>query len=91
MKIEPMGKNIIVLPIAEDNYKTASGFEVVQGELVKGKIVELSKEFEGVYKVNDTILFPKGAGTSQLYNGELHKFLNGKGCPAGDVWAIVTE
>lgn len=91
MKIEPMGKNIIVLPISEDNYQTESGLEIVQGDLVKGKVVEFSSDFEGVYKKDDIVVFPKNAGTSQLYNGELHKFLNGKGCPEGDVWAIVTE
>ena len=60
-------------------------------QLTEGIVVELSKEFEGVYKKGDRVVFPEKAGINVMYNGKAHLYLNGNGAPAGDIWGVVKE
>ena len=89
--LQPQGDKIIVLPIQSENFKTESGLEIVDTELSEGEVLEVSPDLSHIYKVGDTILFPKGAGNSVMYQKKLCLFLNGTGAPKGDVWSIVTK
>lgn len=88
-KLEPQGSKILVLPLNTEHKESEGGLVLVDNELTEGEIVELSKELSEIYKKGDIILYPKNAGTSQVYNHKPHLWLNGTGAPYGDVWSIV--
>ena len=89
--LQPQGDKIIVLPIKSENFKTASGLEVVEMELSEGEVIEVSTDLSHIYTKGDIVLFPKGAGNSVMYQKKLCLFLNGTGAPKGDIWSIVTK
>jgi hypothetical protein len=95
LKLTPMGKQILILPIEDETYKTVGSGAILVGntELVPAKIVELSQEFEDKYNVGDVILYARGVGTSQNYRGELHWWIDGRGTGdfSGQVWAIIEK
>lgn len=88
-KLVPQGTKILVLPLETENKVSDGGLEIVNTELGEAKVVAVSKELGDVYKVGDTILYPKTTGVSQFYNHKPHLWIDGKGAPQGDVWAIV--
>ena len=90
-KFEPVGRKMLVLPIKEENYKTASGLELVQLEFIKVKVVEVSKEYESLYQKDDVIVISSNAGIGQSYNGQSCLWIDAKPAPEGDVWFIVRE
>lgn len=90
-KFEPQGRKMLVHPLKEENYKTSVGIELVNLEFVKAKVVEVSKEYEGVYKQGDIICISSGAGIGQPYNGESCLWIDAKAAPEGDVWFIVRQ
>lgn len=90
--IQTVGKIILVLPKPdEDHHKTESGLSVVDVILSKGVIVSVGNEVSDIYKEGDTVLFSKNAGTGQFYQGKAHQWIDGRGRPDGDVWAIIGE
>lgn len=90
-RIEPQGEKIIVLETPKKAHETESGLTVIESQLTEGVVVEISKQFEGVYKKGDVVVFPEKAGVNVFYKGTAHLYLNGTGAPMGDVWAIITE
>ena len=90
-KFEPLGRKMLVFPLQEENYKTSVGIELVQLEFVKAEVVEVSKEFEGVYSPGDIVMTSAGAGIGQVYNGKSCLWIDAKSAPEGDVWFIVRE
>lgn len=89
-KIIPEGQKIIVLPSTESGiYETEAGISVLQNDLIKGVVVEISPELEDRFKGGDTVIFPKGAGIGQMYKNKPHLWLN---VANGDVWGkLVNE
>jgi hypothetical protein len=51
-------------------------------------VLEVSKEYEGVYEKGDVVAFSKGAGVSQTYNSQQCLWIDAKAAPDGDVWFI---
>lgn len=88
-KLIPQGTKILVLPIATENKKSAGGIELVNTDLEEGEVVAIPKDLSDVYKKGDTVLFSKNVGVSQVYDHKPHIWIDGKGAPQGDVWAIV--
>jgi hypothetical protein len=91
MKLKPVGSKLLVLPLEAKNYVTESKIELVESELSRAEIVEVSDELADIYKVGEVVLLPSKIGTLQIYNGKNCLWINGNGYPSGDVWAIVTE
>ena len=89
MIIKPLGSLILATPTKKETYFTETNIQLVENDTEAAEVVEYSSNFEGVYKKGDIILHTKERGHSQQYNGKLHLFLNGKGYPDGDVWAII--
>jgi hypothetical protein len=88
-KFEPQGRKMLVLPISEsENYKTETGLELVQDHIARGMVLEVSKEYEGVYEKGNVVAFSKGAGVSQTYNSQQCLWIDAKAAPDGDVWFI---
>lgn len=90
-KFEPVGRKMLVVPIKEENYKTSVGIELVQLELMKVKVLEVSNEYKGMYIPGDIIVISQNAGIGQQYNGESCLWIDAKAAPEGDVWFIVRE
>lgn len=89
--IKPVGHKILVLPLEEKNHVTKGNIELVDNQLMCGKVVEVGEETKAIYSIGDTVIFPKHSGVTQYYNGEHHLWLNGIGAPNGDIWGIETE
>jgi len=91
LKLQPQGSKLLVKEIDKPDFVTESGIIALDQQLGYAIVVELSPDFKDVYKQGDTILIPKNVGISQHYNGSVHSFIDGKGQPYGDVWAVVSE
>lgn len=91
IKLQPVGQKILVLPIQQKNYVTETNIEIVEKDLAKGEVVEVSEEYADLYKKGDIVVYSRHAGVSQQYNGKSCICLNAKGAPEGDIWFIVTE
>lgn len=89
MKIKPLGNRILIAPLKNENYVTDKNIEIVNLDLNRGEIIEFSQKFKDVYKTGDIVLYPKGCGIAQTYNGKTHIWVNGLGATDGDVWAII--
>jgi len=92
MSIIPQGSKLIVLPLPKENFVTEGNLEIIDNNLITGKVVEVSKEWEGVYQRGDIVIFSEKAGTGLMYQGKPHLYLNGKShSDNGDIWAIETN
>ena len=91
MKLKPVGSKLLVLPLETENYVTESKIELIEAELERAKVVEVSDELSDIYKVGDVVLYPKKLGSLQIYEGKKCLWINGAGYPSGDVWAIETK
>lgn len=92
MIIKPFGSKIIVFPTERKNFKTESNIEIVQTELKEGEVKAVSGEYNGILKKGSRVLFPKGVGIGEYYNGEECIWLDAR--PAnegGDIWAIIEK
>jgi hypothetical protein len=90
-KFEPVGRKMLVLPLQEENYKTASGLELVQLEFMKVKVIEVSKEYSDIYMPGNTLVISANAGIGQTYNAQNCLWIDAKAAPDGDVWFIIRE
>lgn len=90
-KLIPVGKMLLVKPLNQDNFKTQSGFELVDLTFKTGEIIELPESMEHIYEKGDSILYSANSGHLQPYNGDSCLWLNGNGYPEGDVWAIIKK
>ena len=90
-KFEPMGKKMLVCPVSDENYKTTSGIELVNLELQKVEVIEVSKEYENTYKAGDVLMISAGGGVGQMYNDKNCLWIDARSSPEGDVWFIVRE
>lgn len=83
MTITPIGKKLLVEPIAKEHYQTETGIIAVENTLAYAKVVAASKELSKLFKVGDTIIYPENTGVNQLYKGTKCLWLNDY-----DVWGI---
>ena len=88
MKLKPVGSKLLVLPLEARNHVTESKIELVETELSRAEVVEVSYDLKDIYKVGEVVLMPAKIGTLQIYNGKSCLWINGNGYPSGDVWAI---
>jgi co-chaperonin GroES (HSP10) len=88
MKINPVGKKILVKPSKIDDEVIGSVIlpGVANAKLSRGVVVEVSDELSSLYKSKDIILFPEKSGVGQFYNGQPHLWLR-----SDEIWGIVEE
>lgn len=87
MRIEPIGKRILVSPVPMDNYKTESGIDIPNTDLCKGVIVEVSNDLKELYFVDEFVLYPEGSGQSQYYKNKSCVWLN----TDTEIWGKITN
>ena len=78
MKLKPVGSKLLVFPLETKNYVTNTNIELVETELARAKVMEVSEELSHIYNVGDIVMFPDKAGVLQIYNGEKCLWLNGE-------------
>ena len=88
-RLQPLGSKLIVLPVKnEEPNVTSAGIETVEMELSVATVVEVGTDVADIFKKGDRVIFPKTRGTSKLYQGKPHLFLDGMPPnEGGDVWA----
>jgi len=91
MKLKPVGSKILVLPLESKNYVTDTNIELVETELARAEVVEVSDDLSHIYKQGDIVMHPEKSVVLQIYNGKKCLWLNGMGFPNGDIWAIISE
>lgn len=93
IRLQPIGSKLLVLPITnEENSKTEGGLEMVELEFSRGTIVEVGTGVTDVFKKGDVVIFPKQRGTTKMYQGQQHLWIDGQPVSSGgDVWAIEIE
>lgn len=90
-KITPAGYKLLVLPLETKNHITQGNIELVEGQLMQGKVLEVGLDAKDIYSVNDIVIFPKNTGVQQYYNSQNCIWLNGTAAPNGDIFGIETE
>lgn len=90
-RLQPLGDTILVFPLPTEHHVTESGIQVMDTQLAKGKVMEVSDDYKDVYKKGDIIIYAKESGISQYYENKSCLFLNAKGYPQGHVLCIVEE
>lgn len=92
-KLIPTGHMILVKPLGRQNSVTKGGVELVNLTIERGEVVEvpIGDNYPNIYKRKDNVLYSKGGGHVQRYNGEDCVWLNAKGYPEGDIWAIIED
>lgn len=92
MKITPVGKKLLVLPIESQESKSSGGIviptSVAEANLKEAEVVEVSAEISIRYKPGDKILYPSKAGLGQEYNGKFHLWLRED---LDEVWGVLSK
>ena len=60
--IKPVGYKLLVLPLEEKNYVTKGNIELVDNQLMCGKVIEVGEETKDIYSIGDVVIFPKNSG-----------------------------
>lgn len=90
--IQPVGTKLIVKPIEMKKHVTKAGLQVESIDLREAVVVGIGTDMKDIYKPGDRILYPRGAGVGQLYKGEAHFWLDGRGTNNnGDVWGVISD
>lgn len=90
----PLGGRIIISPIEKKEEKIGS--IVIPGtanaELLYGKVEAVSPDLSNIYKKDDIVLYPKGAGSGQIIDGKAHLWLRADPDSLNtEVWGIEKE
>jgi len=94
VKVKPEGAMLIVFPLPKTETETESGIKVMDFELLRGEVIEVSDEWSNKYKKGDVVLFPdsEGIGKTFTYQKRLCLWINGKPfTEGGDVWGKIIE
>lgn len=86
-RIQPVGARLLVHPTTRTQHTTEGGIEVPLSDLQEGVVLEVSPDLNGLFSVDDTILYGSGCGQSQYYKGKLCLWLNAN----IDVWGIIQQ
>lgn len=91
--IKPIGSKLIVKPLPMEDTQTESGITVLDLELEKAEVVEVSEEYSNRFKPKDIVLYPKGSGISLPHYKKTNcLWLDGRPVnEGGDIWALVVE
>lgn len=91
-KIRLIGTKILVQPDVPKE-RTERGIIIPLANndpLEQGTVILVSKEVAPFVAAGERILYPKGTGTEQVYDGVKYKFINGPTATSfGDIWAII--
>lgn len=92
MKLEPIGKKILVLPL-ETREDSIGGIIIPAGvneaNLRRGRVVEVSSDLSKKFSIGDVVYYSKDAGYGQRYNGEFCLWLSEREFDS-DIWGIET-
>lgn len=89
-KTEVQGYNLLVAPHESKEAGNLDGsIDIVELEIERALVVLAGNEVKEVFRTGDIVVMPKGVkGTTIVYNGKPHLFINGKPVNSGgDVWA----
>lgn len=91
-RIRCIGNKILIRPDAPKE-RTERGIIIPMANsnpLEEGTVILVSEEVAPYLKAGERIIYPKGTGVEQEYNGIKYKFLNGPTDTSfSDVWAII--
>lgn len=87
-KITPEGEKLIVYPLPNEETTTENHIVVMDFQLDRGEVMEVSPQLSDRYNQGDVVLFPKGSGHNIHYQKKQCVWLN---TAVGDVWGIVTK
>src|SRR5687767_11353950 len=92
-KFTPTGHMMLVKPITVQHHLTETNLAIVNNTVSKAEIVEVPiiEPYASLYKSGDTVIISQNAGHSQIYKGNTCLWVNSKGYPEGDIWAVVTD
>lgn len=90
-RIKPVGKSILIVPLPKENEQSEGGLIIVDNTLTKGKVMEVSAEFDETYKKGDIVIFPEGAGIHQYYRNQNCLWLVATGYPDGHIVGIISD
>lgn len=92
INVQPVGNKIIVRPDPPQE-KNIRGIIIpvsANSQLEEATVIKVSQDVSILLSPGDRILYPRGIGVEQEYNGIKYKFLNGPTLKdVGDVWAIL--
>lgn len=74
--ITPVGTKLIIEPLLKEDEKSSGGLTLVNSTLSEGKVVAVSAQLNGLYKVDDIVLYPSKKGIEEPYNGKIFKWLD---------------
>lgn len=89
--IKPVGKNILILPLPKENEQSEGGLILVDNTLAKGKVMEVSAEYNETYKKGDIVIYAENAGIHQYYKQQNCLWLNPVGFPDGHIVGIISD
>lgn len=92
--IQPTGQKVLVLQLEKKEEKIDSIIvpETANADLREGIVAEVGEAVKHLYKVNDTVIYPAGAGVGQFYQGKPHLWLDGGDDKTlSNIWGIVTK
>lgn len=83
-----LGGRIIAKPIEQKEEKVGHVLipATANADIESATVIKVDKDITAYVNVGDTVLFAKGAGQSQLINGEPHLWLN-----VNELWGGVTS
>ncbi len=90
-KITPVGESLLILPLPKENNTTDAGVIVLDTQLAKGKVMEVSAEFSETYKKGDIVIYAADSGISQYYRNQSCLWVNPNGHPKGHIFGIVND
>ena len=92
MRLLPLGSKLLIEPQERKEHKTQAGLEILNAELSEGKVIEVSDDFKEIYKQGDTVLYSRGAGQGEYYQGKTCVWIDGRSINnGGDVWSLCYE
>ena len=77
--VKPVGTKILVFILPKTEEQLDSGIIIpdsANADLREGLVVEVSDTVSEVYSIGDTVLYPYGKGTGQVFDGKAYLWLN---------------
>ena len=70
MRLQPQGSTMIIFPQETKNFITEGKIELIQTKLSEGIVVEVSKDYEDIYKIGQTVVYSSDSGYPLPYKGK---------------------
>ena len=92
MRLIPQGSTLIVFPQETKNFVTEGNIELIQTKLSEGIVVEVSKDYEDIYKIGQTVVYSSESGFPHVYKGKQCLIIDARSIDnAGHVWFTVID